>query len=262
MDRSHDVRALRTVLARLDPSVGDGGADALPRFALGVPGLDADLGGGLVRGGLHEVFAQGPMPAAAGFAAGLALRAAAGRPLVWIRQAHVGAEAGELYAQGLAEMGIDPGRMVLVRVKDMAGVLRAGSEALACKALGAVVMESWGQSRHLDLTATRRLGLAGAETGVTPLMLRVAADPIPSAAQSRWQAGAATSRDLPGLPGLPAFAVELLRLRSGAGGRPWRLEWDHEAHSFREQALSGGVVSLPLDRPAAQAGGSVWRQAG
>ena len=47
------------------------------RFSIGSPAIDAALGGGLVRGALHEVFAEGMAhePAAAAFAILLALRA-------------------------------------------------------------------------------------------------------------------------------------------------------------------------------------------
>jgi protein ImuA len=263
MDRSSDVRALRAVLARLDPSSGGEAGDGRQRFTLGVSGVDAALGGGLVRGGVHEIYARGPAaPAAAGFALGLALRSGGTAPLVVIRQMHGAAETGELHAQGLAEMGIDPSRLVLVRVRDIAGVLRAGLEALHSPALGGLVMETWGDSRHLDLAASRRLGLAGAESGVTSFLLRLAAEPAASAADSRWQAEAAPSRDLPGLPGRPAYDVTLMRLRSGPAGREWRLEWDHELSRFAEPALSGAVAAIPFDRPAAGPRDGTWRKAG
>ena len=58
----------------------------------------------------------------------------------------------------LAELGIDPSRMVLVRVKDMAGVLRAGSEALACKATGeakTILFNLTGHG-HFDMSSYER----------------------------------------------------------------------------------------------------------
>lgn len=263
MPTPQDMHALRDILARLDPSADANAGDGRGRFTLGAPAVDAALGGGLVRGGMHEIFAAGPAaPAAAGFALSLALRAGRHDPLVWIRQGYGRVETGELYAQGLAGMGIDPARMVLVQVGDVASVLRAGLEALKSPALGGVVMEIWGASRHLDLSASRRLGLAGAESGVTPLLMRIGADPAPSAAASRWQVAAAPSRDIAGLPGRAAWDVSLLRLRSGPAGQDWRLEWDHENACFVEAAVSGGLAALPRDRPAAGRGGGTWRKAG
>ena len=81
-------------------------ADA--RFSIGSPAIDAVLGGGLVRGALHEVFAEGMAhePAAAAFAIVLALRASGAKPIVWVRQDFVGLEMGEIYAPGLAELGL------------------------------------------------------------------------------------------------------------------------------------------------------------
>ena len=109
-------------------------------------------------------------PPTAGFAALLALRAAAGKPIAWVRQDYADVEAGALHAPGLAELGLDPDRLILVRARNAADVLRAGAEAVRCPALGAVLMEPWGEPRVLDLTATRRLSLAAAGSGVTLLL--------------------------------------------------------------------------------------------
>ena len=56
--------------------------------------------------------------------------------------------------------------------------LRTAADALACDALGAVVLEVWGEARQLDLVASRKLTLAAQASGVTALLLRVAAPPI------------------------------------------------------------------------------------
>ncbi|WP_204272997.1 hypothetical protein, partial [Enterobacter hormaechei] len=63
----------------------------------------------------------------------------------------------------------------------------------ACDALGAVVLEVWGEARQLDLVASRKLTLAAQASGVTALMLRIAATPIPSTAETRWIVRAAHS---------------------------------------------------------------------
>ncbi len=54
----------------------------------------------------------------------------------------------------------------------MLGILRAGAEAARCPAVGAVLMEPWGEARPLDLTASRRLTLAADQSGVTVFLLR------------------------------------------------------------------------------------------
>lgn len=244
------LRALRRELAALEPAAPSGTA----RFTLGLPALDARLGGGLGRGGLHEILAAevADAAAAAGFAAALALRALPpGRRAVWVRQAHGESETGALYPPGLAGLGFDPDALVMVRTRDGLGTLRAGIEAVRCPALGAVVIEPWGSPKALDFSASRRLSLAAARSGVTTLLLRTGAEPRPNAAQTRWQVAAVASRPLAaGAPGHPAFEIVLLRHRAGVAGLGWRLEWDHEHRVFHEAPpLSGDVAALPARRP-------------
>lgn len=294
------LRALRQSLAALDPFPP--GPAGKGRFALGHAGMDEALGGGLARAGLHEVFAAaaGDAGSAAGFAAALALGAAGReRTFAWVRQRFAETEAGALHAPGLAELGFDPGRLLLVRAPGAAAALRAGEEAARCPALGAVLVEIWGNPATLDLTATRRLALAGGKSGVTVFLLRLGATPQPGATLTRWRVGAGPSRPLdhddfgsprsktmnvidfksgerdaggkavpafpyPALatnaPGHPAFTVTLLRQRAGPAGRQWRVEWDRDQHIFRDVApLSRPVVSVPAGRPAAAEPGGLAR---
>ena len=76
---------------------------------------DEALAGGLVRGGLHEIYAEttAHLGAATGFAAALALRATKGKPLLWARQESLEHETGRLNASGLVELGFDPGVLFL-----------------------------------------------------------------------------------------------------------------------------------------------------
>jgi protein ImuA len=253
---------LKAKLAALEPAVS---RQAGQRFGLGCEPVDAALGGGLTGGALHEVFAGKTADAgtAAGLVAVLAMLAAGGRPVVWVRQRLCEMEAGCLHAPGLAALGLDPGRLILVRARDAEGVLRAGGEALRCSALGAVVLEAWGEAGVLDFTATRRLALAAGRSGVTCLLMRLAAEPRASAAMTRWQVAAAPSRALAAnAPGLPVLDVKLLRQRSGPAGASWRLEWNHGLRVFSEAApLSGGVAALPSRRPAQPAGTAFARTA-
>ena len=57
----------------------------------------------------------------------------------------------------------------------------------------AVVLELWGENRQFDLVASRKLTLAAQSSGVTGLMLRMAAQPLPSTAETRWMLRAAHS---------------------------------------------------------------------
>ncbi len=222
------------------------------RFATGHGGIDAALGGGLMRGRLHEVFASdaGDTASATGFAAMLGL--CAGRPeadagdLLWLRCEDAERLGGRLYAPGFQELGGDVGAVLLAVAPDPVQLLRGAADAARCAGLGAVVVECRGDPRVLDLTATRRLTLAAERSGVCVLLLRIDARPMPSAADTRWQVRAAPSLALEANAlGMPAFDVELLRQRSGPGGA-WRVEWDRERCGFREPALSGAVVPFPL----------------
>jgi protein ImuA len=236
--------------------VSAGGGDGL-RLATGDEALDRVLGGGLARGRLHEVFAPdaGDAASAAGFAAMLALRLQEGRPdapLLWLRGGNAARQGGGLYAPGLAELGADPARLLLAEAPDPLALLRCANDAARCAGLAGVVIESWGRMPAFDLTASRRLALAARDSGVTLLMLRLGAEPMPSAAETRWGIAAAPSQALEAnAPGVPAFEIELLRWRSGPAGLRRCVEWNRDARLFREPALPRAVVPVPVRRAAA-----------
>jgi protein ImuA len=252
-----DLESLREEVLRLErgssPAAGE-------RFDTGSEAIDATLDGGLARGALHEIFAAeiSHEPSAAAFAIALALRASAGKPLVWVRQDFVGLEMGEIYAPGLAELGLSPDRLILVRARDGPAVLRAGEEAARCPPLGAVLIEPWGNPKMLDLVATRRLSLAAARSGLPVFMVRAGGTPTPSSAASRWSVRSAPSRPFEAdAPGHPAFVVELLRDRAGAAGRApvlgWIVEWNRDRLSFID--IPGDIAALPRRVVPAAAGG-------
>lgn len=224
-------------------------------FATGHQPLDAALGGGLARGRLHELFAASAEDAAsaAGFAAMLALRAlGGGKALLWMRTDAAQRRGGGFHAPGFAELGGDPDAVLLALAPDDVSLLRCAADAARCAGLGVIVAECWGSPRALDLTASRRLALAAEKSGVPLLLLRVEAQALPSAADTRWQVAAAPSRALAAnAPGPAALDIELLRRRAGPAGMRWRVEWDRDTRIFRDAALSGAMVPLPFGRPAA-----------
>jgi protein ImuA len=227
------------------------------RFALGPAPLDAQLGGGLPRGRLHELFAAEPDDRAALAGAGLmlAMRIAIGRlgegPLLWLRQDGGVRASGHLYGPGLADLGFDPSRLIEIVAPDEAGLLRAAGDAVRCPDVAAVLIEPWKAARGFDLTVSRRLAVAAEKSGVTVLLLRAEADPAPSAAYSRWRVRSLASAALEaGAPGHPVVEVELLRHRGGLAGLRACLEWNRDEHVFREAALPGAGLPLPAGRPA------------
>ena len=239
--RTNTLADLRGRIERLE---GYGDAPVLNRMALGHAGADAMLRGGLAIGAMHEVFAEGRQGGTAtGFVAGFAGRLTARRPLVWVRQDFSEIESGALSMSGLCELGIDPRRLVTVRATDVDTALRTAADALACDAVGAVVLEVWGEARQLDLIASRKLTLTAQASGVTCLVLRVAAQPSPSPAETRWIVRAAhsppTSHLGPaavwGTWGAPVFDAQLVRHRHGPVGR-WIMEWKCDECLFSEPA--------------------------
>jgi len=213
------------------------------RAPLGHGPADTALQGGLKRGSLHEIFAQaGHEGAATGFAAGAAARIAGAKPLLWIRQDYSALEFGELSATGLFEFGLDPARVFLFAAANAEDALRAGLDALSCAALGCVMIEIPGTPKILDLVASRRLTLAAAQKNVTAILLRFAAAPAASTAETRWLIRAAPKKEI-----RPVFEAELIRNRAGRLGH-WVMEWNCDETSFA--ADRGAVVSAPRDRPA------------
>jgi len=252
------MSTLATLRARIE-RIEMHGPVAPDRIALGHGEADAALQGGLAKGALHEVFAQGGRhgASATGFIAGLTARVSARRPLVWVRQDFCEVEAGSLSMHGLAELGLDPRALVTVRAFDVESALRTTADALACDALGAVVLEVWGEARQLDLVASRKLTLAAQASGVTALLLRLAATPAPSTAESRWIVRAAHSPPSAEW-GEPRFDAALVRNRHGPTGR-WIMEWKCDECLFSETEDPQPVAAAPAHRPY-QAGAVAQRR--
>lgn len=220
-------------------------------FGLGFEAMNDALAA-LRADALHEVLAATTRHgvAAHGFALALAMRASASA-VVWIVQSGGRSELGEPYGPGLSAWGLDPAHLLLVRVPDAAALLAAGEEALRSGAAGAVIMSGWGEAKVHGLTASRRLMMAAQAGSSLGVLVRAKAAPAPSAAETRWSIAAAPSGSIEAnAPGRPAFRARLLRSRSGAPPGEWALEWDRETRAFVAAAASGGVVSVPADRPA------------
>jgi protein ImuA len=240
MNRSAKLAELRHFMARYGlPS------ERMP-ISLGEAAADSVLGGGLKPGALHEVLAQGW--SAGGFAACLAVLAAGGKPLFWVRPDYEALEYGALSPQGLAELGGDPRNLIQVRTRNPAEALSAASDILASPYAGALLLEIHGQPKCLDLVASRRLAFAAGESGATPILLRNGAQDEPSAALTRWQVSSAPSSARDDDWGNPVFDAALIRHRAGGLGR-FHLTWNSE-HAAFDTAHHGAVAAAPADRPA------------
>lgn len=243
-DLAHKLAGARQLL---DPILGESRLAA--RTPLGHGVADAVLKGGLLRGTLHEIFAGDAGAAAAGFAAGLAQRLRGHKRVLWIRQDFAALEHAELCPTGLAELGIDPAALILLRAANAEDALRAGADALSCGALGAAIVEVSGHPRVLDLVASRRLVLGAQAKGVTALLLRRDAQAEPSAAETRW-----LIRSAPSVPGedwsQPRFDAALTRNRHGETAH-WVMEWCCDDGAFKAPADHGRVAAAAADRPLA-----------
>jgi protein ImuA len=227
----------------LHPILGEDKAGR--RVTLGHADADNALRGGLVTGTLHEVHAVDA--GATSFLLGLAERASAARKLIWIAQDFASLEYGNLAPTGLAELGLSPDRVILMRAADATDALRAGTDALTCAVLGAVILEIPGNPKVLDLTASRRLMLGAQQKSVTAFLLRTQMESEPSSAETRWHVRSAPSQEIDDW-GSPRFEATLTRNRHGETGR-WIMEWDCDNRIFCDTADTRAVVALPADRP-------------
>lgn len=247
-EKEQRLIALRAGLARLDRSRPQ---RARTVFSSGDPGLLDRLEPRAV----HDLYAHAPadtVPLNA-FGLGLAVRAARGRPIVWVLHQLVETETGTPHGPGLHEMGVRPKDVLLVRVTDIQTLLAVGEEALRSPAVGAVLLSAWGEAKAMTLTASRRLSLAAQSGTATLFLARAGAAPAPSAALSRWSIGAAPSIPLEaGAPGRPSFSATLLRHRGGVEPQTWIMEWDRERRAFLERSpVSGAVVPMAAERTPA-----------
>jgi protein ImuA len=246
------VARLRAVLERLARTRID-----LSPLPLGSEEPDRVLGGGLMRGALHEVapVAEGDATSAAGFCAGILARALSlekQKPVLWVRHPFATLEDGAPYGPGLAAFGLDPARLLFVLAANRKEVCEAMEQALRSGTLLAVLGELRGTAK-LDLRASRRMSLAASHGGTLAIFLRLGAGRqlrAPISAATRWRIGTLASGEAPanGL-GAPRFAAELLRNRRGpvAG---FSLEWRTHDRTFLDiTALCQPVAAAAFDRP-------------
>ncbi|HUG62015.1 MAG TPA: inducible mutagenesis protein A [Methylomirabilota bacterium] len=232
---------------------GDGGL----RLSLGVPAFDGLFpGGGLALAALTEIRGAETRLAGAltGFLTALLVRIGSMRrgQVLWVREARSVSEAGTAAGLGLAHLGFDPSRLLVVTVRDAAEALWAVEEGLGCLGLAAVVGEVQGLPKALDLTASRRLALRARESGVPALLAGHALPEAASAAAVRLAVAPRPSRPVEGFdggPGFPAWTVTIEKNRDGRTGRV-DMEWNSDDRRFR------ALVPLPVAVAAGDPDGS------
>jgi protein ImuA len=250
--RSARIAALRQGMARLERArLGHS-----TYLSLGMEQVHDHLPGpGLTCGVLHEIAAaaHGDRPAAFGFLFALtaaALQARAG-PAMLVVQRRCLVEFGAPYGHGLVQLGLDPGRLLLIETKSDKDALWALEEALRSPARPAMVAGAL--AGGLDLTTSRRLNLAAAPNATPLALLRGSHGAGTSAAATRWRIGSAPAAlDRFGAFDHPRWQAALERCRNGRTGK-WLIEWDHGAHRFR--VVEGVADRAPLERTGVRLAG-------
>jgi protein ImuA len=236
-------------------------SSAVGRWSLGAPGLDARLGpAGLTPSGVHEIkpagAASGACAAALGFAWRLALRrllalpageAADVAPVLWCWPGHLKARCGGLYGPGLASIGFDPARLVIVETRTPADCLWSLEESLKAAAPALVV----GVLDEVGPTPARRLALAAASFATPCLLVTGARAGATHGTASRWRIAPAPGGRHPfdvRAPGAGRVRVDLERVRPapprGVEDTSFVLEWSDEAHRFGVvPALASGAAA-------------------
>ena len=212
MPSSPALDTLRAQIARIE----EAGKPVRGLLPFGIPAIDTVLPGGGVRlGALHEVAGGGAGvvdgAAAALFAGGIVARVPG---LVLWCMARM-----DLFAPALAQVGLDPDRVIYAEAGDELAVLACFEEGLRHGGLAGVV----GEVARLSMTVSRRLHLAAEASGTIGIAVRRwrrPADAVdfgqPTAAVTRWRVTAMPSEPLP-VPGVGRgrWRLELLRARAG-----------------------------------------------
>jgi protein ImuA len=205
----------------------------------------AAIGGPVARQRLHAIHpsAPGQQPAAAGFAIALMLALQTGpSPILWVQTRQAAAESGHPYGLGLAGLGLDPARVVVVQVASAMEALAAAEMGLEEAGLAGVLVDLPARMPADMLRLGKRLALR-AEARQTPcILLHAGPQAVAAPVASRWTvASSAVPRGLrvavsPDLT--TAFDLVLTKNRFGPLGR-WSVVWRP-----RSPALS--PIGLPV----------------
>jgi len=249
------LATLRAEIAALERGVGSRGGRASEVIDFGDARIDRRLpSGGLALKSWHAFAGEGldieTAAASAAFVARLAAPLASRGELIWVLR------RDDLYAPGLAGLGLPVERLIQVCARDEDETLAVMEDALRTPGVAAV----FGEVDEVDLVAGRRLQLACEQSRATGFVLRrrpfggARRGDTSSAAATRWTIAPAPSEPAAGEPGLgaPRWRVTLERCRGGRTGA-WILEGreeDDAAHPFRLVADLGDHDLAPQERLA------------
>lgn len=211
-------------------------------------------------GTLSEIFADDRQGAAAlGFS--LALARGLTKPnrpgLIVLQIADEMQKMGTPYGVGLAHFGIATEHLVFARPQTITELLWAMEEAIACRAVAAVVADIASFHKALDFTASRRLNLRSAASGVGSFLVRYGVQREASAARYRWKITPSLSGPKPfdlRAPGPPRWRAVLERGRLqpdrpvSTEGEVYLVDWTKNGFVLAD--IDGAERRIPVDRPA------------
>lgn len=229
-NKAKTIAALREKVAAHEtkPVLADTGADTAPPVLLATP-----------RGYLHEIFADTLVNTGAAFGFALAQAKAmlsTERPgLLILGLKSDTQELGLPYALGFRSFGLDATAFVLIRTDTLTELLWAMEEAIACRAVGAVVADVAYPHKALDFTASRRLALRTAASGASVFLVRYARDREATAARYRWRVEPQLSMSPPfdeRASGRPRWRLTLekgsLGRKAGPLGEKYLVDWTED----------------------------------
>ena len=286
------ILSLERHASRRDPSSLPDDAGTPSRrgdWELGCPSFDELLPSGLETNSIHEIkgtpsalggASAGDWMAAIGFAARLAVRRldalsgmrapdalsrgapSRGAPpraahpwVLWCWPKALAGEFGAPSAAGLAHLGLDPSRLLIIETARASEALNALEESLKASSLAVVI----GVLNEIELTPARRLSLAAGETATPCLLVTHPSSEPAGATATRWRVArvpSAEHRFDPRAPGAARVLATLERCRAkpASAARPsLLLEWCDETRRF---GLASGMADLPAQTRGA-AGGAV-----
>jgi protein ImuA len=180
---------------------------------------------------------------------------AAGRSAILYLQLQSDAlETGLPYEFGLKDFGLVAEQVVFIRPQTIVELLWAIEEAIACRAVAAVVADIVHAHKALDFTASRRMSLRAAASGASVFLVRYARDREASAARFRWKVVPELSWSPPfdeRAPGPPRWRVVLekgslgQRRKAASGGEEYLVDWSENGFVMADIENKRAVAAVP-----------------
>lgn len=220
------------------------------------------------RGHVHEVFADSPANTGAAFGFALAqarTMLSPGRPGLLILQLKADTqELGLPYGLGFTAFGIAPADFILIRTDSITELLWAIEEAIACRAVGAIIADIAHAHKALDFTASRRLALRAAASNGALFIVRYGQGREATAARYRWRVEPQLSAPSPYddlAPGSPRWRLTLEKgsltgKRAGPEGEQYLVDLTENGLvqadiGSRDRPRTPAVAALSHHAPAA-----------